>query len=241
MIIDLHNHILPGVDDGAVDIDEAMEMVSLAARCGIHKIIATPHYRQGNGVSTEAIDEAYGELVSAMEYEGVNIKLEKAMEIMATDDLPKLLQQGKVWTYPNSSYFLVEFACDEDRDYFDFILDGCAKAGFTPVIAHPERYRAVRRHPEMAQEWNKKGYGIQVNRDSLLGMFGEKTYLCADLLMRKGWANCIASDAHTPQYRNPHWGEAFRQFPGTYGLRALANCMETVPEKILADIPLIEK
>lgn len=239
MIIDLHNHILPGVDDGAMSMDDAVEMAALAARCGIGTIVATPHYYHGRGVSAETLEDVFESLSTALEYERIDIKLEKSMEIMATDDLPELLQQGKVWTYPNSSYFLVEFAHDEDRDYFDWLLDRCAAAGFTPVVAHPERYHAVRHNPEMAQQWQEKGYGVQVNRDSLLGLFGEHAFYCADLLLRKDWANCIASDAHTPQFRNPYWGEAFRQLPGVYGFGTLAHCLETVPQKILENRPLI--
>ena len=241
MIIDLHNHILAGVDDGAMSIDDSVEMAALAARCGIGKIVATPHYQHGSSTSIEALEDAFRALTAALEFEQIGIRLEKAMEIMATDDLPELLQQGKVWTYPNSSYFLVEFLCDEEQDYFDWLLDRCAAAGFTPVIAHPERYRAVRRHPEMAQQWQQKGYGVQVNRDSLLGLFGENAFYCADLLLRKGWANCIASDAHTPQFRNPHWGEAFRHLPGVYSFRTLARCLETVPERILGNISLMDE
>lgn len=240
MIIDLHNHILPAVDDGAVGIDDAVEMAALAARCGIRKIVATPHYRYGMGMSLEALEDAFEDLSFAIRHEQIGIVLEKAMEIMATEDLPELLKQGRVWTYPNSSYFLVEFECDEVLDDMNRLLDRCMAAGFIPVIAHPERYRAVRFHPEVAQQWQKKGYGIQVNRDSLLGMFGEHPFYCADLLLRKGWANCIASDAHTPQYRNPHWGEAFRHLPGVYGFRALATCLETVPERILGNLPLLD-
>lgn len=241
MIIDLHNHILPGVDDGARSIDDAVEMAALAARCGIGKIIATPHYQYGASASCETLENAFHALCAALEYERIGVTLEKAMEIMATDNLPELLQQGKVWTYPNTSYFLVEFAPDENREYFDWLLDRCAAAGFIPVIAHPERYHAVRRHPEMARRWQEKGYGVQVNRDSLLGLLGEHAFYCADLLLRKGWANCIASDAHTPQFRSPYWGEAFRQLPGVYGFRALANSLETIPQSILENRPLIER
>lgn len=240
MIIDLHNHILPGVDDGASSMDDAVEMASLAARCGIRKIVATPHYKYGCSASLEALEDRFEALSAALEYEQIDIALEKSMEIMATDELPLLLQQGKVWTYPSSSYFLVEFANDEEQGYFDWLLDRCKEVGFTPVIAHPERYNAVRHCPEMAQQWNKKGYGVQVNRDSLMGMFGESAFYCADLLLREGWANCIASDAHTHSFRNPYWGEAFRQLPGMYGFRKLAYCLETVPERILGNIPLLE-
>ena len=241
MIIDLHNHILPGVDDGARSMDDAVEMAALAAECGIGKIIATPHYQYEGNTSLEELEHAFEMFSDALEYEQIRISVEKSMEIMATDELPKLLQQGQVWTYPNSSYFLVEFVPDEERDYFDWLLDRCVDAGFTPVIAHPERYRAVRHHPEMAQQWQQKGYGVQINRDSLLGLFGEQAFYCADLLLRKGWANCIASDAHTPQFRNPYWSDAFRQLPGAYGFRILGYCLETVPERILQNLPLSEK
>lgn len=241
MIIDLHNHILPGVDDGARSIDGAVEMAALAAQCGISKIIATPHYQYGVSASSEAFDNAFHALRAALEYEQIGVTLEKAMEIMACDNLPELLQQGTVWTYPNTSYFLVEFSPDESLEYFDWLLDRCADAGFTPVIAHPERYYAVRRHPEMARRWQEKGYGVQVNRDSLLGLAGEHAFYCADLLLRKGWANCIASDAHQPQFRSPHWGEAFRQLPGIYGFHTLAHCLETIPQRILENRPLTER
>ncbi len=241
MIIDLHNHILPGVDDGARSMDGAVEMAALAAQCGIKKIVATPHYQEGSSASVDVLEDTFKAFSAALEYEQIDITLEKAMEIMATNNLPELLQQGKVWTYPNSSYFLVEFFYDEEEEYFDWLLDRCAAAGFTPVIAHPERYRAVRQHPEMAKQWQRKGYGVQVNRDSLLGLFGENAFYCADLLLRKGWANCIASDAHTPQFRNSHWGEAFRKLPGLYGFYTLARCLETIPQRILENRPLIER
>lgn len=241
MIIDLHNHILPGVDDGARSIDDAVEMAALAAQCGIGKIVATPHYQHGRSASAEALDDAFKALTDVLEYEQIDICLEKSMEITATDELPELLQQEKVWTYPNTSYFLVEFAYDEEQEYFDWLLDRCSAAGFTPVIAHPERYHAVRCHPEIVQQWQKKGYGVQINRDSLLGLFGEQAFYSADLLMRKGWANCIASDAHTSQFRNPYWGKAFQQLPGMYGFHRLAYCLETVPQRILENHPLIER
>lgn len=239
MIIDLHSHILPGVDDGAMSMEDAVEMAVMAAQCGIRKIVATPHYQHRSSTSVEALNEAFTALSSALKYEQVDIALEKSMEIMATDELPELLQNGKVWTYPNSKYFLVEFEFDEKQDYFDWLLERCVAVGFTPVIAHPERYQAVKHCPEMAQRWQKKGYGVQINRDSLLGMFGENDFYCADLLLKKGWANCIASDAHTPHFRNPNWGKAFQQLPKAYGFRTLAYCLETVPERILGNLPLI--
>ena len=239
MIIDLHNHILPGVDDGAMSIEDSLEMAALAARCGIKKIVATPHYDYKTGTSLGALNDAYESLVEALEYEKINIKIEKSMEIMASNNLPQLLSEGKVWTYPNSSYFLVEFNYDEEKGYFDWLLDRCVEAGFIPVIAHPERYYAVRKHPEMAKVWMNKGFGVQINRDSLLGAFGEHAYNCSNFLLKNGWANCIASDAHSPHFRNNYWGEAFLKLPSLYGFNKLAYCLETIPEKILTNQSLI--
>ncbi|MBE5928410.1 MAG: hypothetical protein E7267_03425 [Lachnospiraceae bacterium] len=233
MIIDLHNHILPGVDDGATTLGEAVEMAALAAHCGISRIVATPHYNNWNSTYIKELEHAYAELAIALEYEQIPITLYKSMEIAATDDLPELLKQGEVWTYPFSSYFLVEFSQDEEYDYFDWLLNQCVEAGFTPVIAHPERYHAVRHYPEIAQQWCEKGYGVQINRDSLLGLFGHHSYECADYLLRQGWANCIASDAHSTQTRNSNWLKAFRTFPKTYGFYTLGKCLESTPEKIL--------
>jgi protein-tyrosine phosphatase len=75
MIIDLHNHILPGVDDGAMSVEDAVEMAALAARCGIRNIVATPHYQYGSSASIEALEDTFATLSSALEYEQIDITL----------------------------------------------------------------------------------------------------------------------------------------------------------------------
>lgn len=238
-MIDIHSHILPGIDDGALSMEDSVEMAKIACKCGISQIVATPHYNGAYFATRNEIDKVYEQLCDELEYENIPIKLLKSMEILASDDLPELLTQGKVFTYPESSWFLVEFMPDEEYDYFDWLLDRCVEAGFKPVIAHPERYRAVYRHPEMAKGWSEKGYGVQVNRDSLLGVFGNQAYECSDYLLKRGWANCIASDAHSPQGRNPYWGEAFRLFPRVYSVRHLNRCLKDVPQCILNNTRII--
>ena len=94
MIIDLHNHILPGVDDGAMSMEDAVEMAALAARCGIRKIVATPHYQYGSSASIEALEDTFATLSSALEYEQIDITLEKSMVRFlqrAVTSLPKTL------------------------------------------------------------------------------------------------------------------------------------------------------
>ena len=233
MMIDLHTHILPNVDDGAVSLEDALHMAQLALESGVYQIVATPHYNCANSATYEEIEHSYMVLCDALEYEQLPLKLLLGMEIFADDDLPRKLVKKEVRTYPNSKYFLVEFDMDESVDYFERILEQCVEEGFLPVIAHPERYDAVWESPEIANDWCKKGYGVQVNRDSLLGKFGQRAYECADYLVKHGWANCIASDAHAPYMRSTYWRESLQFLLRTYGQRNMMLYLKNNPERIL--------
>lgn len=239
MIIDIHSHILPGVDDGAVSMEDALQMARMALDSGITHMVATPHFNHCYCATIYELRDAYQELMDALEYEQLPLKLQLGMEIFASDDLPMLLQERKVWTYPGSNYFLVEFAPREDPEYMDRLLADCKKAGFTPVVAHPERYAAVREEPYLAKRWNDLGYGVQVNRDSLLGLFGDYAARCAEFLIRRRWANCIASDAHDVYRRSTNWKPAYMRFDEQYDPRKLERCLEITPKKILSNKPLL--
>ena len=113
------------------------------------------------------------------------------------------------------------------------LLASCKAAGFTPVIAHPERYEAVREDPYIVKNWQELGYGIQVNRDSLMGVFGHRTAQCAMYLLHHRWAGCIASDAHSPHGRNADWRPAFDLFWEHFELPFIDRCLQTRPKEIL--------
>ena len=115
------------------------------------------------------------------------------------------------------------------------LLADCKAVGFTPVIAHPERYEAVREEPYLVKSWWELGYGVQLNRDSLLGAFGYRTADCAEYLLHRGWANCVASDAHSPHARNQNWQPAFGLFRECYDPRKIERCLEVNPERILSN------
>ena len=233
MMIDMHCHILPGIDDGAASMDDALIMAQQALESGIGCVVATPHYNHYGAASLEEIKNAYLELIDALEYEQLPLQVQLSMEILASEDLPELLKAGKVWTYPGSRYFLVEFLPRRSAAYMDQLLCRCQEAGFIPVIAHPERYSAIREDPRILMDWKNRGYGIQINRDSLLGMFGEHTAQCAWYILQRRMVNCIASDAHDPQLRNGCWDEAFALFHREFDPEKIHRCLRTVPRKIL--------
>ena len=233
MVIDLHSHILPGVDDGVATLDEALEMAQMAVDCGVFHIVATPHYNHYGHTTTEQIRTAFAKLQDGLEYEQIPLQLYLGMETIATEHLPEHLRRGDALTYPDSPWFLVEFLPEQSPEQVNAILKRCAQEGFLPVIAHAERYPAVLDDPWIAKEWIDNGWGVQVNRDSLLGGFGQQCVACADFMMEQGWVSCIASDAHGVDARNTDWEEAWGVLQQRYSQKLLKRCLETNPKRIL--------
>ena len=230
-MIDLHCHILPGVDDGARTIDEALEMAHMALHSGVHTLVATPHHRHYGHDNHAKIREAFDRLQDALEYEQIPLDVRLATEVwVRKGELPPLTEG---MTYPNSPWFLVEFSTDASAAQIQTALEHYVAQGFRPVIAHPERYAAIQEEPIIARTWVQAGWGVQVNRDSLLGYFGERCYYCADCLLRHGWANLIASDAHRIDTRNTDWNEALETLHHRYDGQLLRRCLHDNPAKIL--------
>lgn len=236
MPVDLHTHILPGVDDGAHCLDDAVEMARMAVSSGIHTLVATPHYRYYGHDNQAQILDACKRLEDALVYHQIPLQLALAAEVWITgDDCPTITPE---MTYPGTNWFLAEFPVDMHPETMHKLLGRYAEAGFLPVIAHPERYLALQEDPIIARSWVEQGWGVQLNRDSLLGLFGKSCYWCADFMLRQGWANLIASDAHWVNRRNTDWTDAWETLHTQYGSRRIEQCVEYNPSRILQGQPL---
>ena len=171
-MIDIHAHILPGIDDGAEDMYDTLEMARMAADSGVDKIIATPHCNipgmYGNYFGREYIDR-YESVVRAVRKEKIPIEILPGMEVFSTEDLPELIVNHKIMPLNQSRYILMEFAFDEDPGFADSILKRVEEVGARPVIAHAERYEFIQDYPQIAYRWFRKGYVIQANKGSFLG------------------------------------------------------------------------
>ena len=241
-MIDIHTHVLPGIDDGSQSMDMSLEMLALSAESGVKTLVATPHCN----IPDEFENYADGELEALwdrLEWEreraDIPIQLCKGMEIYATPELPELLQQDRVWTLNGTRYFLMEFSFNEDPDFCMDILRSCEKAGFYPVIAHPERYFFVQDDPAIAYDWCTAGYGLQVNKGSLLGRFGHGPLQTARLLMEHSLVACVASDAHRPNRRSTYMGEIRRYLIDVYGEAYMHLLLEENPARILNEDELL--
>ena len=219
-LIDLHCHILPGVDDGADRPLTALRMAEIAARSDIGCIVATPHSNtrsQRKNYRSAALDRAFSDLQRAVREAELPVQILTGCEVLLRGDVDALLETQSLYTLAGTKYLLVEFYFDELPDTMDWALDAVKAHGYVPMIAHPERYFCVQDRPEMARRWLRRGFGLQLNKGSILGDLGEGAYDTARAFLQQGLCHVIASDAHHCDYRTPSFlrllGELERRFP----------------------------
>lgn len=207
-MVDIHCHILPGFDDGSSGLEESIDMAHMAVSSGVTAIVATPHF-PGRADSLQRIPELldrFDKLREAIRAEQLPLELHPGAEILCLPETPELAARQALPTIGNTSYFLSEFYFDASFSYMDQILRALADAGYTPVVAHPERYGAIQHDPRLLERWFARGYILQLNKGSLLGSFGTRVQDAAIQTLDMGLAHLIASDAHSAARRTPHMG-----------------------------------
>lgn len=198
-MIDIHCHMLPGVDDGSGSMETSLLMAQDAVRGGTDVVIVTPHCNipgaQSNYQSAELLRQFFA-LRAAIDNAGIPLKILAGAEIFCTEDTPELFKEKKLLTLASSCYMLVEFSFDESIINIDRKLTRLAALGIKPVIAHPERYEAVHRNPQLCIDWFELGYVLQINKDSVFGLLGRHAQKCSKWMLAHGLAHAAASDAH---------------------------------------------
>lgn len=195
--IDIHCHILPGVDDGARDEKESLGMLRTAAKEGIREVILTPHQKpQQHCVSAEGLHRRMAALQKRAGEEGLNIKLYPGGELFYRQSLAKELQEESLCTLAGSRYVLVEFYPQEEYSYIRDGLYSLLAAGYLPVAAHVERYVQVCEKQERLQELLEMGCYFQVNAGSLTGKYGFMMKRTAWRLIKEQMVHFVGTDAH---------------------------------------------
>lgn len=241
-MIDIHTHILPGIDDGAQDMYDTLEMVRLAADSGVTAMVATSHCNIP-GFYANYFDKKYADLVQSVRHavhdEQIPVKILPGAEVFATPELPKLMRDGRIMTLNQSHYLLMEFSFDEDPEFVMDIVEQVHDMGAIPVIAHAERYEFVQYYPQMVYEWRMKGYPVQVNKGSFQGRFGKRAQRTAYLLMDHHLVSVIASDAHSPYQRTPYMSGAYEELLNEYPESYLQMLFSGNPRLICGDRPIV--
>lgn len=234
-MIDIHCHILPDYDDGAEDLEEALEMARMAALSGVTDIVATPHF---NGEPAELerlalIRRQYQILRAAIEQAGIPLKLHPGAEVLCLPETVVLADSHQLPTLADTDYVLTEFYFDESFAFMDETVSQLLQCGYKPVIAHPERYDIIQREPPLLERWARQGCVIQLNKGSVLGAFGSRAEQAANEILAMGLAHVFASDAHSCHNRTPHMGQLCRWVEERCDENYAAILLEENPRRVL--------
>jgi protein-tyrosine phosphatase len=239
-LIDLHAHIVPGVDDGAQSFEESLKMLRIAGADGIKTIVATPHVSSAHNriKDIEKIIAGTRAFIENLNRQPLNLRVLRGAEIFFTANVLEYLNDyGDGLTLNGSSYFLLEFP-------FEFIFPGTRdfifsvlSAGWIPIIVHPERNRVIQRSPRVLFELVKMGALSQVNSGSLKGMFGNSARAAALHLLQHNLVQIIASDAHSPGRRPPELSFV-HSILAEKGIENADLLLYGIPRAILDDQPV---
>ncbi len=235
-MVDIHCHILHGIDDGAENFDISFEMAKLAVESGTTEIIATPHANIPDTDCTNIaaiILEKVKTFNEALDRESVPLKVYTGCEIFAAGDFVKLLKNGKLLTLNNSNYVLVEFDFFEHYASVFMKLEELLSEGLIPVVAHPERYAFVEENGECINAIKNMGCLIQCNKGSITGRFGRAAKFISHEMLVKEQIDFVASDAHSSRMRTPILTDAYQIVNELYSKAYADLLFEINPSKLL--------
>lgn len=216
-MVDIHSHILPGLDDGAQTIEESLEMLEIAAASGTTDIVATPHANGEFPFDPVRVEQVFQELSSRA---GGSIALHLGCDFhLNYDNLLSAIKNPAKYTINRRQYLMVELPDVVALAGMYRAIAQLIGAGIVPVITHPERNRSLQPELGELEHWVAKGARVQLTAQSLLGRFGPAARQTADSLMNTSLVHFIASDAHDCVDRTPDLSAAYEHVSARYGSR----------------------
>lgn len=227
-VIDLHCHILPGVDDGAQIITDSIAMAKAAVAEGIHTIVATPHHQNGRYVNERTdILHQVKQLNGLLNENDINLTVLPGQEVRLYGDLLTDYEAKKIVTLnETSTYILIEFSSNHVPRYAEQMLYELRVKGLIPIIVHPERNAELIEHPDKLYNFVSKGALTQVTAGSLIGNFGKKIKKFSLQLIEHNLTHMIASDAHNITTRGFHLQAGYDVIEEEFGTSILMDFKE---------------
>lgn len=236
MMVDIHTHILPGIDDGARNWEDAYRMAAMAADCGVDTIVCTHHANIPElyqNYDNPYLDDLFEEFKDRLRHGGFPVRVVRGMEIFSTYDVVEKIVDGRLLPINGTNYYLMEFDFYESIDFMEDILMDVLQLGKVPIIAHPERYIPLQEQPEVLYDWMRRGVLSQINRGSLQGRFGVDCQYTAETFMDHNLVTCIASDAHRPDQRTTEMEGIYRLLTKEYSREKAEELLDRNPRKIV--------
>lgn len=233
MIIDMHCHILPGIDDGARDEDSMKRMLRIADAEGVEVIVATPHFTLGEDEKrVEAIKTKYDLTRSAWKELGPQKELYLGSELLWEEGIIDALESGKALTINGTSYVLVEFLLNAGCEYIENAIRKLEYAGYFPIIAHVERYEQLQKRKAIKKLVDMGAY-LQVNVSVLLGKHGFWKKYCMMQCLKKGLVHFVGTDAHNSRGRKSEMKQCAQYLEKKLGVVKMHQILEENPKKML--------
>ena len=241
-MIDLHSHVLPGVDDGAADLAEALAICQLAVQQGTSQLVATPHLRHPSYWNDDAagLEAAFLALKEVVAHENLALELHLGGEIAISDaSVEELLApDSRLFSLAGGKWVLLEFDFQGyGPDPVETVWEATVR-GFRPIVAHPERLRWMASDFGLLTALARHGATFQLTAMSLTGEFGRIAENAAIALAEKGFVHFVASDAHDPRLRRPGLQAARQLVSRNWGETVAQALFEDHPRAVIADRPL---
>lgn len=235
--VDLHAHVLPGIDDGPPDMPTAVALLRAAADGGTAAIVATTHSAEvlQFGFDAAAMQARLAAVQAAAQAAGVAITVAYGTEIFLENDSVQRLREGRLFPLNQTRHVLIEPPFGALPLYLDQALFELQTNGYIPIMAHPERNAEVQDQPRRLEEWAARGALIQMSAASLLGGFGRAAQRTAKLAVGRRLCHLIASDAHDPVRRPPMLRPAYDAVAREFGADVAQALFVTYPAAVFAD------
>jgi protein-tyrosine phosphatase len=236
-LIDLHCHILPGIDDGAPGIEISLNMAAALIDDGVEAVVCTPHILPGLYPNTgPQIRAATEELRSALARSGLRLDLFSGSDAHVSLDFVTKLRSGEILTLADSRYVLVELPMHVRPEPLNKIFFELIVAGFVPILSHPERLPWIEAQYRLIERWVQTGVWLQLTSGSLLGKFGRPAKYWAERLLDDGIVHLLATDAHDMNRRAPDLKRGRDTAAARVGEHEANNLVMARPRGILANL-----
>lgn len=237
-MIDLHSHILPGIDDGAKTLEVSLEMARIALADGIRTLACTPHIYPGLYMNDAAgIGARRAALQRELDAQGLPLRLVTGADVHLVPGLLDQVRAGTVPTLHGSRYLLLEPSHHVAPPRFEDAVFTLVAAGYVPVITHPERLSWVEDHDGAFVRLRAQGVWMQVTAGALTGMFGSRVQYWAERFLGDGHAHLLASDAHSAGRRAPRLAAAREAAERLVGPQESHRLVCVRPQAILDNAP----
>lgn len=233
-MIDIHCHILPGIDDGAKNLEDALEMARIAEEDGIKKIINTSHYHpEFDYISGDKLKDELDKFNNILKKEKIDLEIIIGNEIYFDDNYFSSIDKKGFYTLGDSKYILIEFSPTRFPSKLKEVIYEFKIKGYTPILAHIERYSQIQKNPSLVKEAVQEGALIQLNGPSIIGKSGSEIQKLSELLLKNNLIHFVASDAHSSDRRRPKLKEVYEYICRNYSSELANRLIIENPTKLL--------